>query len=201
MTNRNWLGRATITGAALVLIAAMAFTACSKKEGGSGGSAGAVKGLTETPASDFSFDLTSDGQGIVIKGYTGNGGVVRIPATIEDIPVKEIGMFALRGVFRGDINPANAITEVILPASVTIIDQFAFENMENLTKVTFSDGLQEIRFRAFRDCSELNNLVFPDSISSIKFGSDDVSLVFEGCKKLPIATRQKLQELGYKSTF
>jgi hypothetical protein len=91
MANRNWL-----KGAAVVLIAVLALAACSgKKEGG--GSGGSRSSGKETPASDFSYDLSSDGQGIKITGYTGNGGKVVIPAKIEGMPMVEIGNNALHG--------------------------------------------------------------------------------------------------------
>ena len=227
MTNRNWLGKATITGAALVLIAAMAFTACSKKEGGSGGGSTSASVGKASPASDFSYELTADKSGVSITGYTGNGGRVVIPATIEDMPVKEIGFQAFRGgENRGDERKANRITEIVIPDSVVKIEDGAFAGIENLTKATLPNGLKVIPNQlflgcknlttvnlptsleviedsiAFANCGELNNLIIPESLNSVKFpapfGSNNA---FISCGKLPLATRAKIEAWGYEDGF
>ena len=218
-----------------MLIAAMAFTACSKKEGGSGGSSGggsaSVSVSKATPASDFSYELTADKSGVLIKGYSGNGGIVIIPATIEDMPVKEIGGSAFSGSARDLERPTNRITEIVVPDSVVKIEAGAFNNMQNLTKATLPNGVKKIGeiFRgckklttvnlptslevittlAFHECSELNNLIIPDSINSVRFAHDTgVDLLdmpdnsaFVGCGKLPLATRAKIEAWGYTSGF
>lgn len=46
--------------------------------------------IPENPASDFEYDLTSTGEGIVIFSYLGSDTKIRIPDTIEDFPVTEI---------------------------------------------------------------------------------------------------------------
>jgi hypothetical protein len=178
----------------------------------------------EAPASDFSYDLSEDGQGIVIKGYTGEGGKVVIPATIEDIPVVEIGERVFRGQTDREYFPANDITEIVIPGSVVSIGVRAFERNDGLKNVTLPDGLkkinnatfnecpnlttvnlsaslEEIGISVFYNCGELNNLVIPDSLTSLKFDPDYSGSEFEGCGKLPIKTRQRLQALGYKGKF
>lgn len=42
-------------------------------------------------AEDFNVELTDDGLGVRIKGYTGKAVSVNIPAEIEGLPVREIG--------------------------------------------------------------------------------------------------------------
>jgi hypothetical protein len=222
MANRNWL-----KGAAVVLIAVLALAACSGK--GGGGSA-PKSGGKASPASDFSYDLSADGQGIKITGYTGKGGAVVIPAKIEDMPVVEIGEVAFKGHNDKD-RPINcdAITSIVVPSSVVTIGSSAFGNIDELTKATLPDGLkviplglfasceklttvnlpaslESIGFAAFQFCEELNNLIIPDSISSVKFigvlgTPENNNNAFIRCGKLPIATRQKIQSWGYKSIF
>ena len=48
---------------------------------------------------NFNVTLTEDGQGVVITGYTGTVLAVRIPATIQGMPVREIGREAFQGSF------------------------------------------------------------------------------------------------------
>jgi hypothetical protein len=202
MAKNTWL-----RGAALVLIAALSLAGCNKKaeaqEGGSsGGTAKATASkIKEAPASDFSYELTADKKGIVIKRYTGKDaftggdGKVAIPATIEDIPVTEIGKEAF-------INAD--LTEIVIPASVTKIGFQAFYGCKLLTTVNLPTGLESIEAMAFCVCYELNNLVIPDSLS-IKFytgGKESpANRAFEGCSKLPLATRSKIEALGYTGKF
>jgi hypothetical protein len=228
---------------AAALTFALVLAGCSKKDSGgaSGGSAsgtggsaggGAAQAVSraagrETPASDFSYDLSADGQGIVITGYTGKGGKVVIPAAIEDIPVVEIGENVFRGQTDRAYFPANDITEIVIPGSVVSIGIRAFDRNDGLTSVTLPDGLkkindytfyrcpnlttvnlpaslEEIGLFVFSGCGELNNLVIPDSLASISFTISQYANVgdqFSGCGKLPIKIRQKLQTLGYKDSF
>jgi hypothetical protein len=213
MTKRTWL-----KVAAFALIAVLAVAGCTRtnaQEGGSGGGRAAVR---EAPASDFRYVLTDNGQGVRITRYTGNGGVVSIPATIEDMPVLEIGR---RAFFQND-----SITELFVPSSVTILGNDAFREMSSLTKVTLPNGIKTFPEGVFRNCGnlttlnlpaslelmellvfnrsrELTNLIIPDSLSSISFQTVFTTPQdqFEGLQKLPLATRARLQELGYTGSF
>lgn len=43
------------------------------------------------PASDFDYDMSPDGSGVMIKKYKGTSTKVDIPETIEGLPVVQIG--------------------------------------------------------------------------------------------------------------
>jgi len=179
-----------------------------------------------TPASDFRYGQTANKRGIVITGYTGRGGAVLIPATIEDMPVLEIGANAFEGLSdAGNTTAARSITSLAIPDSVEVIGYAAFTNMGNLTRVTLPDGvkvipmntfnecrrlttinlpasLETIEARAFRRCFELTDLVIPDNLTSVRFVRHDYDYyAFLGCQKLPIRTRQRLEELGYTGQY
>jgi hypothetical protein len=185
-------------------------------------------GSREASASNFSYALSSDGQGIWITGYSGKGGKVVIPATIEDMPVVGINNNAFQGQKNNEYLAANNITEIVVPASVVAIGWTAFSHNDNLTKVTLSDGikqisvgafayckkltsinlpanLESIEAEAFSGCEELVNLTIPDSIQAVKFyrfmDLQNNNLAFQGCGKLPIKTRQTIQGWGYKGSF
>ena len=49
-----------------------------------------------TPESDFTVTLTDDNTGVLITRYRGSAATVRIPATIQGMPVREIGREAFR---------------------------------------------------------------------------------------------------------
>jgi hypothetical protein len=272
-TNKRFITAGVL---ALALILGLTAAACSKTDAqaggsggeasaqasgsGSGGAASAKSGKSDkaNPATDFSFDLTADGKGILIKGYTGEPGKVVIPAKIEDIPVVEIGA----GVF-GDKRKITAIiipdtvkkigtrafaetgiTSIVIPDSVTEIGFYLFDDCEELTEIKFSDSLEtipdiiyfssltalkksnlpknlkRIADGSFTGCRELIELIIPDTLTTVEFGRFDGNgewhkdpeetyydgttvgdRAFKGCGKLPLKTRQRLQELGYTGEF
>jgi len=172
-------------GLALVLVVTIA--ACSKSGGGSGGG-------RATSASDFSYELTDDGRGVKITGYTGKGGKVVIPAKIEDLPVLEI-----RGAFyAGDYKerPSFMITSVVIPASVRRISIWSFRYCENLKSVTIQGTGVILDDWVFEGCTELSELnISNDEKALIPDSSDNRS--FRDCKKLPLAMRQRLKDMGF----
>jgi len=209
---------------ALMAVIAFSTAACSKKasggessSGSSGNSSsGSVKSAgKEAPATDFKYDLTEDKKGIVITKYMGKGGKVVIPAKIEDYPVVEIGEKAFLGQTDSGYNNANEITEVVIPEGVVRIGNSAFRWIDNLKSVTFPASLENIASDwAFAQCENLETLTIPNSLTKIYFGTDlgyveilgenvafDAVNVFWGCGKLPLKTRSRLQELGYKGSF
>jgi hypothetical protein len=226
MKQNKWF----VLGVAIGIMTTVVLAGCSKQGGSSGGSSSggsaAKSSGKETPVSDFAYDATKDGAGIVITKYTGNGGKVVVPSKIEGLPVVEIekDVFLGRYSFLNQIygsGSGDAITELVIPNSVVtigagicagassltkvtlpnglkIIPALAFYQCEKLTTVNLPSGLEEIRPSPFEGCSELVNLTIPDSLSEVKFtGISD----FVGCGKLPLAVRAKIRALGYTGGF
>jgi hypothetical protein len=54
-----------------------------------------------------------------------------------------------------------------VPASVTIIEDYAFYVCENLKNVILHDGLLEIGYQAFANCTSLSSITIPNSVTSI----------------------------------
>lgn len=73
------------------------------------------------------FEYSSDGAEVTITGYSGAGGAVAIPHTIEGLPVSRIGDSVFEG--RGDIS------SITIPESVRYVGSFAFAQT-GLTNVT-----------------------------------------------------------------
>src|SRR5882672_2601425 len=67
------------------------------------------------------WSYTTNNGTITITGYTGPGGTVNIPGTINNLPVTKIGDNAFN-VFLGNTSP----TSVTMPDSVTSIGSFVF---------------------------------------------------------------------------
>jgi hypothetical protein len=88
---------------------------------------------TQTPAqqynpeSDFKFGV--QGNAITINGYTGTATDVKIPPTIQGLPVTTIRDAAFVS--------NTTLRSITIPASVTYIGTQAFNNCNNLITVTF----------------------------------------------------------------
>jgi hypothetical protein len=96
------------------------------------------------------------------------------------------------------------LQSVKLPDSLEIISASTFSNRRKLTDVNIPANIKQIgewdddyTVGAFSNCYELYNLEIPDSITAININR----YTFSGCGKLPLATRKRLQDLGYKGSF
>ena len=65
-----------------------------------------------------------------------------------------------------------------VPASVTLIDDYAFESCAHLTKIDIPEGVLSAEGYAFANCTSLTSIFFPNSITEIG------EYAFNGCKKL-----------------
>jgi hypothetical protein len=219
---------------ALALVFGLTFTACGgKKDGGSsGGSSGAdAKAAAAAlknaaPATDFNYELSEDGKGVVITGYTGKGGALVIPAVIEGLPVVRIDNNVFRGIVIREPGPGANLTSVVFPAGLTEIGGSAFDQCENLTTVVISASVKTLGNDVFNDCKNLTSVTFLGSgitlgidcfqkcinLSELKFPDGEQAFIlppadswgyisginaFRDCTKLPLATRAKLKEWGF----
>jgi hypothetical protein len=78
------------------------------------------------------FGYTLNGGGVTITNYTGKGGAVTIPASINSLPVTAIGHLAFHD------NPI--IISATIPASVTNIESAPFPYCRNLLSITVDSG-------------------------------------------------------------
>lgn len=85
----------------------------------------------------------------------------------------KIGPAAFRGC---------SIQSLVLPNSLTCIDEMAFSHCEQLTRVDIPDSVTEIRHSAFAFCGSLTEVVIPDSVTSIG------TYAFAYCGKLRTVT-------------
>ncbi len=76
----------------------------------------------------------------------------------------------------------SALTSITIPASVTNFGEYAFQICNALTSVTLTDGLTIIGYGAFVDCSALTSITIPASVTN--FGGD----AFNSCSALTNVT-------------
>ena len=100
---------------------------------------------------------------------TSNTLVVGCKGTIIPDGVTTIGVDAFNG---------SGLTSIDIPASVTTISSYAFDNCELLRSITLPEGLTSIGSMAFRSCKALKTIVIPDGVTTIIGGT------FQGCDSL-----------------
>ena len=116
------------------------------------------------------FTYTTNGGAITITGYTGPGGTVTIPGTINGLPVTGIGADAF------SLN--KSLTSVTIPNSVTDIGVGAFDLCSSMTSVTIGTNVANVESEAFQFCSSLTSVIIPGSVTNIGSGA------FELCSSL-----------------
>ena len=70
--------------------------------------------------------------------------------------IKEIGSSSFQ---------SSDVEEIIIPNSVIVINSSAFKDCTKLKKVSFSEGLKEIRTSAFSGCNSLTQITIPESVT------------------------------------
>lgn len=165
----------------------------------------ALQGLAK-PASLKNIGSTFTTDGIVYKVTSpvtvqvGNGvsamsvgGVVEIPGIVSNgtnrYMVTNVGVHAFNGC---------SITSIVIPATVSRIENNAFQTCSSLTKVSFAadSKLQSIGNHAFNGCRNLTSITIPDGVTSL--GNN----AFQSCTSLTgivFATDSKLQSIGNHS--
>jgi hypothetical protein len=161
---------------------------------------------------DFESELNETKDGRVISGYSGKGGSVIIPDTIDGLPVTGIGSTPFQGntdvtqitlpkslkmIERSAFN-GSGLTSIVIPEGVTDIEGGAFSRCENLTSVTLPQSLQRVGMAAFSDCTELTEVNL--SSGQINYVNQPIA-AFRGCTKLSAASRQAIENSGYTGGF
>ena len=143
------------------------------------------------PASDFQYDLIDDGEGIIIKNFTGKGPKVMIPEKIDGVLVVEIGDHAFDGSVSTSSNNKAGITSITLPDSIKKIGNNVFANTA-ITKFNLPDSVVEIGGHVFLKCLSLKKVHISDGLKAIP------SSVFCTCHKLTtVNLPTSLESIGY----
>ena len=112
----------------------------------------------EKTAGDYGYRLQSDGTA-VITAWTGTGDTVVIPEKVDGITVTVIG----NDVFYNN----NTIVKVVMPDTVTGINDHAFYGCRNLEEIVFSQNLERVGRYAVSQ-TKINELSLPKSLRYIE---------------------------------
>ncbi len=138
------------------------------------------------------YEYTTNNGTITITKYTGSGGAISIPDTINDLPVTSIGYEAFGYCTNlTSVTIPNSVTSIgtmafhgctltsiTIPNSVTNIGSIAFGGCKNLISVTIPSSVISIKEAAFSQCPSLTNVMILDGVISIG------RLAFSGCTNL-----------------
>ena len=125
-------------------------------------------------AAQYTCTYTTNNAAITITGYTGCGGALSIPSTIEGLPVTSIG----ENAFWSD----SGLTSVTIPASVTSVGDSAFAYCTGLTSVTIPNSVTSIGDGVFYSCGSLTSVTIGTNVTSIGY------VAFGGCGSLTSVT-------------
>jgi hypothetical protein len=106
------------------------------------------------------FDYSTNNGTITINRYTGPGGPLVIPETIDGLPVTSIGDMAF--------DFYTSLGNVTLPNSITNLGERAFGYCTNMSSINIPNGVLSIGNGALGGDFRLTSMTIPDSV--IKFG-------------------------------
>ena len=168
------------------------FASCSKK-GESAKKTSKDVALKENPASDFSYTMTDDGKGVLIKKYIGSSPKIIIPATIEGLPVLEVENLADLDHEYGDLYWDYQLDDYRYHKNNVTITHISFPDSVRYTgnsnKVAMSlkdyDALEYIKFPAGIETHPATSFGDPllDAVSGEQVLASSIPSV-EGCDKL-----------------
>ncbi len=145
----------------------------------------------ETPATDFEYKLSDDGQSVYITKYIGTSQNVVVPAEIDGKKVFSI-LFTGSGIPGSGAFEGSNVRSVTLPDTVLGIGRYAFRDCKELTEIKVSKNLRGIGGRAFQGCINLKTVDFSKTALKDMDGG-----VFEDCTGLEhIALPETLVEIG-----
>jgi prepilin-type N-terminal cleavage/methylation domain-containing protein/prepilin-type processing-associated H-X9-DG protein len=140
--------------------------------------------LTPSAVVQSQFTYSTNQGTIIITGYTGSGGDVTIPDSINGLPVTCIGENAFSGTSLTDVTIPDSVTNIgdeafagcaalnsaTIGNSVTSIGNSAFYG-SGLTNIAIPDSVTYVGGSAFSYCNSLNSVLIGNSVTSIEVGT------------------------------
>ncbi|MBR2341603.1 MAG: leucine-rich repeat protein [Clostridia bacterium] len=109
---------------------------------------------------DYSYQLNAQNDGYVLTEWKKAGSLAEIPAVIENLPVVEIGAEAFKN--------KTALTDIVIPDSVTKIGTNAFGGCTSLKSLTLSSAVETLGESVLDGCTSLKSLtVQTDAVQNL----------------------------------
>lgn len=154
--------------------------------------------LPYTSAEDFvtvAYSVNGHGEGVAIQSYNGNSSYVKIPEYIDGLPVLAILSGAVGDRVGEGEGDAFAVTDIIVPDTVAVIERSAFGGCEELVSI-------ELPFIGGTDGGNDFGYIFgekgaPKSLESVRAGGTVVpDRAFAGCEFLTCVVLTEAQNVG-----
>jgi PKD repeat protein len=111
----------------------------------------------------YAYTTNAGGLTLTITGYSGPGGAVTVPSTINNLPVTSIGVDAFAD---------NSLTSVTIPGSVTNIGNDAFLECSSLASVYFEGNAPTVGLDVFDGDPEAAVYYLPGTAGWADFSAD-----------------------------
>ena len=148
--------------------------------------------ITSAAATSEGYQYEVSGNEAAIIGYTGPGGNIIIPETIND----GVNTYTVTDIRIQAFYYKSNIFSVVIPDSVTSIGDGAFLLCSNLTNVSIGNNVTSIGAAAFGYCTSLTNIYMTNNVLSIG------NSAFEGCSSLTsITIPDKVTSIGDGTFF
>lgn len=113
---------------------------------------------------DWTYTLNASDEATIV-GYSGLGGEVTIPSTLDGKTVKQVGGSATNSTPIFGANNTSVIS-VTIPDNVTTIGRLAFAQSKGLTNATLGSGVTTIGEEAFFETA-LSRISIPEGVTTI----------------------------------
>ena len=121
-------------------------------------------GVDKKNRNDCDLELSSDGAYYIVTGYGGNDSIVVIPESYKGKPVKTISSEFSDSI---DGKLDGGVTDVVIPDSVTCIEDYAFARCYTLTSITIPNSVTYMGKYVFYYCTSLTSITIPNSVTYI----------------------------------
>ena len=119
--------------------------------------------LTDTPDGfRFFYDGTA---GYLMGGDIGDSTEIVLPTGFTAYDGTEVAKYA---IFNRAFEDCNDLASVIIPDSVTSIEQYAFFGCDSLTSVTIPGSVMRIGYQSFSYCRALTTVTIEEGVTSIE---------------------------------
>jgi len=115
----------------------------------------------------WGYEVSEYWSGIIITGYNGKDTALTIPAHINGLPVRGLGIGVAPLYFYSSYDERTHLTSVIIPNSVKRIYPYAFQDCTGLTSIIIPNSVTEILHGAFSGCTGLSSVNIHNGITEI----------------------------------